>query len=85
MPEEYFIEGLTKEVAEAIDEAIKNLKSLGFKFKKISLPHTKYALSCYYVIMPAEASANLARYDGIRYAQIENLKLETKKLERYLF
>ena len=85
LPEEYFIEGLTKEVAEAIDEAIKNLKSLGFKFKKISLPHTKYALSCYYVIMPAEASANLARYDGIRYAQIENLKLETKNLKDIYF
>ena len=71
IPDEYFIEGLAKETAMAIDEVIKNLKSLGFKFKKISLPHTEYALSCYYIIMPAEASANLARYDGIRYARIK--------------
>jgi len=70
LPKEYFIEGLDKEVASAIDEAIKLLKSLKIEFKEISLPHTKYALSCYYIIMPAEASANLARYDGIRYARI---------------
>ena len=69
LPKEYFVDGLSKEVGEAIDEAIKKLKSLGIKFKEISLPHTKYALSCYYIIMPAEVSANLARFDGIRYAQ----------------
>ena len=67
VPKEYFIEGLAKETAMAIDEVIKNLKSLGFKFKKISLPHTEYALSCYYIIMPAEVSSNLARFDGMRY------------------
>lgn len=72
LPKEYFVEGLDKEVAGAIDEVIKTLKSLGIKFKEISLPHTKYALSVYYIIMPAEVSANLARFDGIRYARINS-------------
>jgi aspartyl-tRNA(Asn)/glutamyl-tRNA(Gln) amidotransferase subunit A len=67
LPDEYFIEGLEPEVIKDLEEAIKLLKSLGLKFKKISLPHTKYALSCYYIIMPAEISANLARFEGIRY------------------
>ncbi|MDP2650914.1 MAG: amidase family protein, partial [bacterium] len=67
IPEEYFIEGLDNEVADSIDEVQKTLEDAGFKFKKISLPHTKYALSVYYIILPAEASTNLARYDGIRY------------------
>ncbi len=70
LPKEYFIEGLNREVALAIEEAIKLLKSLKIEFKEISLPHTKYALSCYYIIMPAEVSANLARFDGIRYTRI---------------
>lgn len=70
LPDEYFIEGLDKSVASAIEKTIKDLKSLGLKFKKISLPHTKYALSCYYIVMPAEVSSNLARFDGIRYARL---------------
>jgi len=84
LPKEYFLNadlrgldadlrrnsGLDKEVEKAMEETIKLLKSLKIEFKEISLPHTKYALSCYYIIMPAEASANLARYDGIRYARI---------------
>lgn len=74
IPEEYFVEGLDKGVAAAIEKAMNDLKSLGFKFKKISLPHTKYALSCYYIIMPAEVSANLARFDGIRYARLPHVK-----------
>ncbi len=69
LPEEYFTESLNKEVADGVNKAIENLKNLGVKFKKINLPNTKHALSCYYIIMPAEASANLARYDGIRYAR----------------
>lgn len=67
IPEEYFVEGLDNEVAESIKEVQKSLEDAGFKFKKINLPHTKYALSVYYIILPAEASTNLARYDGIRY------------------
>jgi len=69
LPEEYFIEGLEPEVRHEIDAAIEKIKGLGLKFKKISLPHTKYALSVYYIIVPAEVSSNLARFDGIRYAR----------------
>ncbi len=71
LPEEYFIDGLEPEVKQEIDTAIEKLKSMGLKFKKISLPHTKYAVSVYYIIVPAEVSSNLARFDGIRYARPE--------------
>ncbi len=67
IPEEYFIEGLDKEVAANLEQAIADIKSLGIETKQVSLSHTKYALSCYYIIMPAEASSNLERFDGIRY------------------
>jgi aspartyl-tRNA(Asn)/glutamyl-tRNA(Gln) amidotransferase subunit A len=67
IPDEYFIEGLDKEVGDRVAEAIDALKSLGIQIKRISLPHTKYALSCYYIIMPAEVSSNLERLDGMRY------------------
>lgn len=70
LPEEYFIGGLDEGVRMAVDEAIQKIKSLGLRFKRISLPHTKYALACYYIVMPAEVSANLARFDGIRYSRI---------------
>ena len=76
VPEEYFIDGMEAEVADAVQEAIKEFESLKIKVKKIHLPHTKYALSVYYIIMPAEVSTNLARYDGIRYgdrAKADNL------------
>ncbi len=72
IPEEYFIAGVEPEVVKQVEEAIEKIKSLGLKFKKISLPHTKYALSAYYIIVPAEVSANLARFDGIRYARMDN-------------
>jgi len=74
LPKEYFIEGLNKETQKAVQETIENLKKSGFEFKEISLPRTKYALSCYYIIMPAEVSANVARFDGIRYGQMSNVK-----------
>mgnify|MGYP001612018621 FL=1 len=67
IPEEYFIGGLDAGVAEKVEEAIKDIEKMGLKTKRISLPHTKYALSCYYIIMPAEVSSNLERLDGIRY------------------
>jgi len=66
LPTEYF-EGLTSETGAVIDAAVKKLQSLGCEIRQISLPHTKYALSCYYIIATAEASSNLARYDGVRY------------------
>ncbi len=69
IPEEYFVEGLNQEVRSAIELARKTIGGMGVKFKKISLPHTKYALSAYYIIVPAEVSSNLARLDGIRYAR----------------
>lgn len=71
LPEEYFVGGVDPVVIKKVEEAIDALKSLGVKFKEISLPHTKYALSCYYIIMPAEVSSNLARFDGIRYSRVQ--------------
>ena len=70
LPEEYFVGGASPEVIAAVEGAIEKLKGLGLSFKKISLPHTKYALSAYYIVMPAEASSNLARFDGIRYSRV---------------
>jgi len=85
VPKEYFVDGMSDEVKKAIDESIGNLRRDGFKIKEISLPHTKYALSCYYIILPAECSANLARYDGIKYSAPDELKGEDMKLlETYL-
>jgi aspartyl-tRNA(Asn)/glutamyl-tRNA(Gln) amidotransferase subunit A len=79
LPKEYFIEGLDKKTSEEIGKAIEKLKVLGLKFKEISLPRTKYALSCYYIIMPAEVSSNLARFDGIRYSRLGDIKPKTLK------
>lgn len=76
LPEEYFIKGMDKNMASGLDQTIKEIESLGLKIKKISLPHTKYALSCYYIIMPAEVSANLARFDGLRYSPVSGVKRE---------
>ncbi|HQO79075.1 MAG TPA: Asp-tRNA(Asn)/Glu-tRNA(Gln) amidotransferase subunit GatA, partial [Thermodesulfobacteriota bacterium] len=67
IPQEYFIEGIDPEVAAAVRTAIKVLEELGATTREISLPHTKYALPVYYLIAPAEASSNLARYDGVKY------------------
>ena len=67
LPEEYFIGGLDALVSKEVEMAIEKLKSLGIKFKKVSLPHTKYAVPAYYLSMPAEVSSNLARFDDIRY------------------
>ncbi len=67
LPKEYMIGGLDPEVKAAVDAAVKKLESLGATVEEISLPHTDYAAATYYIIAPAEASANLARFDGIRY------------------
>ena len=67
VPQEYFIEGMQAEVQEKTRDAIAQLESLGAEVREISLPHTEYALPVYYIIAPAEASANLARFDGVRY------------------
>jgi len=67
LPKEYMIGGLDVEVKNAVDAAVQQLQTLGAEVVEISLPHTDYAAATYYIIAPAEASANLARFDGIRY------------------
>jgi aspartyl-tRNA(Asn)/glutamyl-tRNA(Gln) amidotransferase subunit A len=67
LPKEYMIGGLDAEVKAAVDAAVKKFTELGAEIVEISLPHTDYAAATYYIIAPAEASANLARFDGIRY------------------
>jgi aspartyl-tRNA(Asn)/glutamyl-tRNA(Gln) amidotransferase subunit A len=67
VPKEYFIAGIQPEVETSIRQAIAKLESMGAEVLDVSLPHTEFALPVYYLIAPAEASANLARYDGIRY------------------
>jgi aspartyl-tRNA(Asn)/glutamyl-tRNA(Gln) amidotransferase subunit A len=67
VPDEYFITGIAPEVETLVRQAVSRLESLGARTLPIRLPHTEYALPVYYLIAPAEASANLARYDGIRY------------------
>ena len=67
IPAEYFAEGLDPEVGAAIEKGIEALKAAGCQVKPISLPHTKYAIPTYYLVATAEASANLARFDGVRY------------------
>jgi aspartyl-tRNA(Asn)/glutamyl-tRNA(Gln) amidotransferase subunit A len=67
VPKEYFIEGMEPEVDVVVHQAIEHLRTLGAEIVEISLPHTSYALPVYYIIAPAEASANLARYDGVRF------------------
>jgi len=82
LPEEYFAKGLDGEVETAVREAVKVLEKLGAIVKKISLPHTEYAIAVYYIIAPCEASANLARYDGVKYgfrAECSNLLEEYEK------
>lgn len=67
VPKEYFGEGIDKKVENAVWDGIMELNKLGAEIKMISLPHTKYSLSCYYIIAMCEASSNLARFDGLRY------------------
>ncbi len=67
VPREYFIEGMDPEVEATVREAMEAYERLGATLVDVSLPHTKYALATYYLIAPAEASSNLARYDGVRY------------------
>ncbi len=67
LPKEYFIHGIDPEVNAAVQTAVKQLEKLGAEIVGISLPHTEYAVATYYIVATAEASANLARFDGIRY------------------
>ena len=67
MPKEYFIEGMEQEVKAAVEGSIKTFEGLGARIVPISLPHTEFAVATYYIICTAEASSNLARYDGVKY------------------
>lgn len=68
IPKEYFeAQGMQKEIQEVMQTAMKDLEFLGVQFKEISLPHTAYAMACYYILVPSEISSNLSRYDGIRF------------------
>ncbi len=90
VPKEYFamsrakrgIKGIDKEVEKIIKNAIKKTESAGAEIVEISLPNVEFALACYYIIAPSEASANLARFDGIKYghSEIRNPKSETRNL-----
>ncbi|MDP2704051.1 MAG: Asp-tRNA(Asn)/Glu-tRNA(Gln) amidotransferase subunit GatA [bacterium] len=80
IPKEYFVKGLDSHVERAIDEARKRFEKLGVRFKEVSLPHTRLGVSCYYIIMPAEVSTNLARLDGIRYSRLKTQDLGVRSL-----
>jgi aspartyl-tRNA(Asn)/glutamyl-tRNA(Gln) amidotransferase subunit A len=67
LPREYFVQGIDADVEQAIRGAVQQCEALGAEIVEVSLPHTEYAVSTYYIIATAEASANLARFDGVRY------------------
>jgi aspartyl-tRNA(Asn)/glutamyl-tRNA(Gln) amidotransferase subunit A len=75
LPKEYMVDGIDPQIRAAIEAAVAQLKSLGAEVVDVSLPHTEYAVAAYYMIASAEASANLARYDGVRYGhRAENIQ-----------
>jgi aspartyl-tRNA(Asn)/glutamyl-tRNA(Gln) amidotransferase subunit A len=76
IPEEYFVEGMDREVKDRVLEAVKVLNSMGAEVLNINLPHTGYAIATYYILATSEASSNLARYDGVKYG----LRVEGKDL-----
>ncbi|MCB0347895.1 MAG: Asp-tRNA(Asn)/Glu-tRNA(Gln) amidotransferase subunit GatA, partial [Bdellovibrionales bacterium] len=84
LPKEYFADGLDPEVKATVEKAIEELKAKGVNFVDVSLPHTKYSVSTYYLIATSEASSNLSRYDGIRYGlreksnNLEELYMNTR-------
>ena len=84
VPKEYFPDGMNAEIKSAVDEATNVYESLGAEIKEISLPHTEYAIATYYIVCTAEASSNLARYDGVVYGhregQQENIVEMYKKM-----
>ncbi|MBI2625093.1 MAG: Asp-tRNA(Asn)/Glu-tRNA(Gln) amidotransferase subunit GatA [Candidatus Nealsonbacteria bacterium] len=72
LPKEYFIKGTDNEVEKIVRGAIKKYEEMGAKIEEVSLPHTEYSVAAYYIITPSEISANLARYDGIKYGYSDN-------------
>ncbi len=89
IPKEYFVEGMQPEVDTVLKEAVKKLEELGAEIEEVSLPSTGYALAVYYIIAPSEASANLARYDGVKYGysykDTENMWEAMEKTRQYGF
>jgi aspartyl-tRNA(Asn)/glutamyl-tRNA(Gln) amidotransferase subunit A len=82
IPKEYFPQDLNPAVRRASERVIRVLKELGAAVREVSLPHTTYAVPCYYIIAPAEASSNLARYDGVRYGPRFNGSQDVRALYR---
>lgn len=80
LPREYLGEGLSPEVRAAFEKVCREYESLGAQLVEISLPHTDYAIACYYIIAPAECSSNLARYDGVRYGARSQTARDTNEL-----
>ncbi|MFH1430783.1 MAG: Asp-tRNA(Asn)/Glu-tRNA(Gln) amidotransferase subunit GatA [Candidatus Uhrbacteria bacterium] len=85
VPEEFFVDGMDDDVAERVRAAIEVIRGFGCEVEEVSLPLTKYALAAYYVLMPSEVSANLERYDGIRYGMSVARGEEQTSLERVYF
>ena len=89
LPKEYFVKGMDPEVEGAVKAAVKQLESLGAEVVEISLPNTDYAISTYYLIAPAEAATNLARYDGVSYGEraedaADLVEMMTKTRSQYI-
>ena len=89
LPKEYFVKGMDPEVEAAVKAGVKELEKLGAEVKEISLPNTDYAISTYYLIAPAEAATNLARYDGVSYGEraedaADLVEMMTKTRTQYL-
>src|SRR3989344_1259588 len=72
IPKEYFVKGIDPKVEKIIKDTIKKIENQGAQIKEVSLPNTEFALACYYIIAPAEASANLAKFDGVKYGLKNN-------------
>ncbi len=83
VPKEYFIEGIDPEISDAVKGAMGVMEKLGAQCIEVSLPHSEYCVAVYYVVAPAEASSNLARYDGVRYGLRSEFKEGDGLLEMY--
>lgn len=84
LPEEFFSHKMSPDAESTVNQVVKQFEGMGFRLRKVSLPHAKYGISAYYIIVPAEISANLARFDGIRYRGVfENDLLPKKLLDVY--
>jgi len=84
LPKEYFAKGLDANVEKLVRQAIRGLEKAGAKVEQISLPHSQYALACYYILMASEVSANLARFDGIKYGHSSRGEKINNLLDVYL-